>query len=159
VRALHADATLGALAPGDPAASSGGDLALGRERTSQRSTLDSFGVRVGGTIYRAWKARGLANQGSGRIPEFEGYFREALAGALARGARLKFDLTDLDVARALGTDAPLSAKGITAWELRQIVKDPQYRAITDFYRQDDSGALRRLGSAERRALGLDPSAR
>jgi hypothetical protein len=132
------------------------DVALGTERTSGRTTLDQFGVTVGASIYRAWGARGLATHGSAAVAEFAERFHDAMKSSIARGGRIKYDLTGIDVARAKATvgDA-VPSKGITAWELRQVLSHPEYLAVTDFYVQGKSGAYQKLGANELHALGIE----
>jgi hypothetical protein len=131
------------------------DVALGKEYTPGRATLDQFGATIGASIYRTWGTRGLATHGSAAIAEFAERFHDAMKTAISRGGRIKYDLTGIDIARAKTTvgDA-VPNKGITAWELRQVLSHPEYLAATDFYLQGKDGAYQKLDAKDLDALGI-----
>ena len=134
------------------------DVALGTERTSGRVTLDQFGATIGASIYRTWGVRKLATNGSARIDQFSEQFHDAMTQTIERGGRIKYDLTDIEVTRALATagDA-VPNKGLTAWELRQVLANPKYRAATDFYLQDKNGDYHKLDEQALRGHGIEPT--
>jgi hypothetical protein len=129
------------------------DIALGFQVGPQRSMLQRFATTVGATSFLGWRVRNIAKKGDDDPygGQFELKFKDALARTVHNGGRIKVNLSGLDVKAALAGE-----KGITNWELREVLINPQYRAVTDYYRQDDLGNVTRVGADELRRLGLGP---
>ena len=97
-----------------------------------------------------WSERGLYDE-----EEIEGSwgraFELALTRTLAVGGRFHFNLTGLDIPDALQGDPAVWVHGHTAWELRQIVRNPAWFDNTLFYLEN-----KLLIAEEVRALGIAP---
>lgn len=104
------------------------DIALGM----QDHGLTTFAARVNAFHMGQWVERGLYDE-----EEIEGSwgraFELALTRAVAAGGQFHFNLAGLDIADALRGDPAVWVHGHTAWELRQIVRNPAWFANTRFY--------------------------
>jgi hypothetical protein len=129
------------------------DIALGLQVGVRRGMLQRFAATVGATSFHGWYVRNVSRKGDDDPygGEFELKFKNALARTVRGGGRIKFNLTGLDVKGALA-----GRKSITNWELREVLGNPKYRAVTDYYRQDALGNVTRVGKDELRRLGLGP---
>lgn len=98
------------------------NLALGLSKT-----VNAFASSIKGdgavSVWQAWNKSFLGFM-VGNVKEFMGLFHEVANTFIANGGRLKFDLTGVLT----------SEEGVTTWELRQILKSPELRAKTDFFR-------------------------
>jgi hypothetical protein len=104
------------------------DIALG----IQECGLPAFAASVNAFHMGQWTERGLYDEDE--IDESWGRaFELALTRTLVAGGRFHFNLTGLDIADALQGDPAVWVHGHTAWELRQIVRNPTWFANTLFY--------------------------
>ena len=120
------------------------DIALGM----QEHGLETFAAIVNATFMDQWKDLGFYDETEeswGRA------FEQVLTKTLAVGGRFHFNLTGLEISDALNGDPDIWVDGHTAWELRQIVRNPEWFANTLFYLD---GNL--LTSDEVLALGITP---
>ncbi len=140
-----------------------GDVVLGLKATPERPNLLVLGRALGGASYHTWHARGLA-AGDARpnMHDFVMGFDDATRVAVATGGRIRFDLTGIDVARALRVVTrslskydPVPSGQYTAWELGQIRSHPDLFHHTDFYVQH-AGEYRQLAASDVTALGITP---
>ena len=107
------------------------DIALGldRGRNGER-LLQPFADDLGAVGNRDWIARGLADEAP-----FVRRFYQASYRSTANGGRIKFNLDDLDLDRALSTPRcsdPFDV-GVTNWELQQVLNNRQFYDATDFF--------------------------
>jgi hypothetical protein len=104
------------------------DIALG----IQEHGLEDFAASVNAFHMGQWAERGLYDE-----DEVEGSwgraFELALTRTLAAGGRFRFSLDGLDITDALQGDPEVWVHGHTAWELRQIVRRPEWFGNTLFY--------------------------
>jgi len=122
------------------------DIALGLSRGGERANLIEFARQVDALHMGQWLDMGLFDD------EVEGWpeaFRQAVARTLARGGRIHFNLTGIDIHGALAGDPDEWIGRYTAWELQQIVRNAAWFAKTAFYR---GGKL--LNAAEVASLGI-----
>lgn len=107
------------------------DVALGLYRNGQGG-LPRFADEVDGVPYWQWLAKGLVPGGT---KSWGTKFHYVLHNTINKGGRIKFNLTGLDLDRALGTPlVPQPGKlGMTNWELRQIMGNKRFFEATDFY--------------------------
>ena len=107
------------------------DIALGLTRDKNgNQLLQPFADDLGAIGNKDWIAKGL----SGEKP-FVQRFYQALYRSTSGGGRIKFNLDDLDINRALKTDRfsdPFDV-GVTNWELQQILSNRQFYDATDFF--------------------------
>jgi hypothetical protein len=102
------------------------DIALGM----QEHGLKAFAASVNASFVDQWKKLGLyaeTEESWGRA------FLEVLTKTLSAGGRFHFNLTGLDIVDALNGDPEIWVDGHTAWELRQIVRNPNWFRNTLFY--------------------------
>jgi hypothetical protein len=118
------------------------NIALGM----QNSGLEEFAARNGAAAMTEWEALGLYDSG---LQGWGQAFHQAMNRTIQRGGKVLFDLTGVDISRALAGDPAVWVGRYTAWELQQIRANPLYRAATTFYRNG-----RVLTKAEIAALGL-----
>jgi hypothetical protein len=105
------------------------DIALGLSKTPEHpALLNNFAEQVGGLHYWQWEEAGLGRwQGP-----FEPFFQQATQ----RARSIKFNLTGLDVERALrvGPEGFTKTGQVTGAELTTILKNPALLRKTIFYR-------------------------
>ena len=107
------------------------DVALGLTRGRHgKPLLKPWADKIGAVTNENWIAAGLADEGP-----FVQRFYQALHRSVSNGGRIKFNLDDLNLNRALGTNRfsdPFDV-GVTNWELQQILHDRPFYNATDFY--------------------------
>ena len=107
------------------------DVVLGLSRGRTREPLlQPWADDLGAVTNRDWVAKGL----SGEAP-FVQRFYQALYRTSSKGGRVKFNLDDLDLNRALSTKRfsdPFDV-GVTNWELQQVLHNRQFFNATDFF--------------------------
>jgi len=107
------------------------DIALGLTRGRDgKPLLQPFADDVGAVGNHDWVARGLADESP-----FVQRFYQAGYRSTSNGGRIKFNLDDLNLNRALDTPRfsdPFDV-GVTNWELQQILNNRQFYDATDFF--------------------------
>lgn len=107
------------------------DVALGLTRGRNNTpTLQPWADQIGAKTNRDWISDGLAQEGP-----FVRRFYQALYKATSNGGRIKFNLDDLDLSRALNTKrfSDPFENGVTNWELQQVLGNKQFYNSTDFF--------------------------
>ena len=107
------------------------DIALGLTRGRKgQPLLQPFADDLGAIGNRDWVTRGLADEGP-----FVMRFYQAAYRSTSKGGRIKFNVDDLDLNRALNIPRfsdPFDV-GVTNWELQQILHNRQFYDATDFF--------------------------
>ena len=98
------------------------DIALGMQASKAgggAGQLDRFAEAVKAASMKVWEKLGLY---SSSIPDgrFDLVFEQVMNNTVKGGGRIHFDLTGLDVAKALAGDPMERVGRYTAWELQQI---------------------------------------
>jgi len=124
----------GAASGGAGAArSSADDIALGLTRgRNKEELLQPWADEIGALTNRDWTPNGLSESAP-----FVQRFYQALYRTSSRGGRVKFNLDELDLDRALSTrrfsDPFADGVGVTNWELQQVLHNRQFYDATDFF--------------------------
>jgi RHS repeat-associated protein len=105
-------------------------IALGLTNGKQ---LETFAKSVNAFHVEDWEKQGLY---SNKVQSFPEAFNEATTKAVNSGGKIKFDLTNFDIERAIqakGKSLYDAGVGYTDWEFNQILGDKKLLKATEFY--------------------------
>ena len=123
------------------------DIALGLFSDGRDADLAAFAREVSASYMAQWRDMELFDD------DVEGWgqaFEQVVTRTLARGGRIHFNLTGMNIEEALRDDPLVWVGRYTAWELQQIVRNRDWIAATVFY--CDGVALT---ATEAAALGIE----
>ena len=95
--------------------------------------LNNFADDINAPNAMTWRKDGIT---SGNALNFADEFLEAIEAVVQSNGRIKFDLDDFDIQRALknkGKDSYDVIDNVTNWEFNTIMSNPKLKKITDFY--------------------------
>jgi hypothetical protein len=122
------------------------DIACGiRLDDDQNPVLAAFAKKVNASYIEQWADLGLYDE---HVATFALAFQQVVSRTIAKGGRIHFNLARLDVPEALAGDPDDWMGRYTAWELQQVVRNPEWLAKTTFYQNDavlNDQALTALG--------------
>ena len=123
------------------------DIALGLFSDGGDADPVAFAREVNASYMAQWREMELYDE------DVEGWgqaFEQVVTRTLARGGRIHFNLTGMNIDEALRGDPDLWVGRYTAWELQQIARKRDWIARTIFYRD---GVM--LTAKEAAALGIE----
>jgi hypothetical protein len=123
------------------------DIALGLFSDGRDADLAVFARERNASYMAQWRDMELFDE------DVEGWgqaFEQVVTRTLARGGRIHFNLTGMNIGEALRGDPDVWVGRYTAWELQQIVRNRDWIASTVFY---CDGVV--LTAKEAAALGIE----
>jgi hypothetical protein len=108
-----------------------------------RPTLKNSQKKVQGSHSRQWKQLGLYDS---NVKGWGEAFKQAMDRTIAKGGRIHFDLTDVNIKDALSGDPNIWVDRYTSWELQQIVRNEKWFNQTTFYLNGKTLARKELDS-------------
>ncbi len=123
------------------------DIALGLFSDGRDADLAAFARGVDASYMAQWREMELFDD------DVEGWgqaFEQVVMRTLARGGRIHFNLTGVNIEEALRGDPDIWVGRYTAWELQQIVRNRDWFASTVFYHNGIA-----LTASEAAALGIE----
>ena len=105
------------------------DIALGM-RLRHGGKLEQFAVQVGAADHTRWKILGLYDDG---VNGWGRAFMQAMNRTRAAGGRAHFDLAVVNLGTAKAGNPASWQDSFTAFELRSILRRPDWFKMTDFY--------------------------